>query len=103
MVVLTVLVGLCLSKPPEATRLATTASFGLPRCASSYLPRKQQRVRVFSTSLSPLTAVRACHRAPHAIALPHRSGDATWTSGLAAASPIRLTADRDSRPHPLRC
>src|SRR6516225_1953293 len=73
MAVLAVLLGLCLGKPPEATRLATSPSFGLTRGASSYLPRKQQRVRALVSRAFPTPSVRACSGKPEAKTTPRRT------------------------------
>jgi hypothetical protein len=103
MAVLAVLLGFCLSKPPEATRLATSASFGLPRGASSYLPRKQQRVRALSARPWPAASAQVYPRAPKATPSPHRLQVVTRPLSSADPAPIRARAQWDARPHPLRC
>jgi hypothetical protein len=103
MAVLVVLLGFCLSKPPEATRLATSASFGLPRSASSYLPRKQQRVRVLSARPRPAAVAHVYPRSPEATTSPHRIRVVTRLLPSVDPSLIRARAQRDARPHPLRC
>lgn len=102
MALLAVALGLCLSKPPEATRLATSSSFGLPRSATSYLPRKQQRVRVLSSRGSTLPA-HAFPRGPKAIATPLRAGDPPRLFQPPPPSQVGVRAEKDARPHFLRC
>jgi len=103
MVALALLLGLCIGKPPEATRLATSPSFGLPRCASSYLPRKQQRVRVPSPAAAPASVARACQRGPEAILTSCRPPETGCAAGSPSRARIRPRAEWDAMPHPLRC
>ena len=117
MAMLAVLLGLCLGKPPEATRLATSPAFGLPAGASSYLPRKQQRVRVLFVRALTRPTVRACSRGPAAmprrrigrrgstpvlrLPVPTRTRRELETEGDAAPAPVLAPAVRCSHAPPI--
>jgi hypothetical protein len=57
-----IILGLCLGKIPERTPYVTSPAFNKLRGPSSYMPRKQQRVRV--THARALTTRRA-RTSPH--------------------------------------
>jgi hypothetical protein len=104
MAALAVLIGLCVCKPPEWTRLSTAPSFSLTRCASSYLPRKQQRVRVPSFRILSAQAARAIPHDPDATIIPSERPSLSWNSRLAdEAVRIRPVAGIRGMAHPLRC
>lgn len=104
MAALAVLIGLCISKPPEWTCLSTSPSISLPRCASSYLPRKQQRVRVPSLRIPSTQAARALPHGPDATIIPSERPSLSWNSRLAdEAARIRPVAGIRGMAHPLRC
>ena len=103
MAVLAVLLGLCLSKPPERTCLSTSPSFNLPRCATSYLPRKQQRVRVVSSRTLPAPTLRASSGGRDAMPTPTRPDKLAPTLRSHSEVAIRLRVEMVGTPHPLRC
>jgi hypothetical protein len=103
MAALAVLLGLCLGKPPEATRLATSPSFGLPRGPLSYMPRKQQRVRVLWSRTLPVPSRRASAGGPHHSPLAIRSDQPTTPSRYPLDLTLRSRAQNVEASHPLRC
>ena len=103
MAVLAVLLGLCLGKPPEATRLATSPSFGLTRGASSYMPRKQQRVRALVSRAFPAPSVRDRSRQPEANTAPHRTEELSRRLLHPSRTRVGARAETDAMPHRLRC
>jgi hypothetical protein len=100
---LAVLLGFCIGKPPEATRLATSPSFGLPRSASSYLPRKQQRVRLAPAGTTTEATLRTHPRGPKAALLSRLPDDASRPGMPLTPSPIRPRSGEGAMSHPLRC
>ncbi len=103
MAALAVFLGLCLAKPPEGTRLATSPSFGLPRGPSSYLPRKQQRVRVLGSRALPVPTLRAGAGGRHPSPLAPRSEKSPTPSRSRPERTLRARVQNVETPHPLRC
>lgn len=103
MAVLAVFLGLCLCKPPEATRLATSPSFGLTRGATSYLPRKQQRVRVVSSRSRSVRDELANASGSKAALSPHQTVAPPRFFQPPDRGRIRARAEKEIRRHPLRC
>ena len=103
MAVLAVLLGLCLGKPPEATRLATSPSFGLTRGASSYIPRKQQRVRALVSRAFPAPSIRACSRKPKAKTATRPTEELSRLLLHPSRTRVGARAEKAAMPHRLRC
>lgn len=103
MAALLILLGLCIGKPPEATRLATSPAFGRPRDAFSYMPRKQQRVRVLSVRAGTTPAAHACPRGSKATISPRETGGLTRFFRAPSPERVRPRPEKVSKPHPLRC
>lgn len=97
------LLGSCLGKPPEATRLATSPSFSLPRGAASFLPRKQQRARLVSSRSVLATTVRACSRRREAATLPTEPIALPRRFRPIAQARLTPRAEMEGMTHPLRC
>lgn len=99
-----VLLGLCLGKPPGASPCVQSPSYDLPRDASSYVPRKQQRSRVTSPrSLPAPTAGRGYHRARAADLVPPPRSAPEVRSLPLAAPPVQAGCSAREMMFPLRC